>query len=46
MYPHLGKAKTWYAKSVKPIQTQFGAKPDPGLLFDGQSFTCEIHVDS
>jgi hypothetical protein len=35
MYPQLGKANTSYAKSVKPVQTQFGAKPDAGLLFDG-----------
>lgn len=35
MYPHLGKAGTEYAKSVKPQRAQFGALPDPGTLFDG-----------
>lgn len=35
MYPHLGKAGTEYAKSVKPQLAQHGAAPDPGILFDG-----------
>ena len=35
MYPHLGKAGTEYAKSVKPQRAQLGAPPDPGVLFDG-----------
>ena len=35
MYPHLGKAGSEYAKSVKPQRAQLGAPPDPGLLFDG-----------
>lgn len=35
MYPHLGKAGTAYAKSVKPIHPQKATPPDPGLLFDG-----------
>jgi len=34
MYPHLGKANTEYAKSVKPIHQQQAALPDPGVLFD------------
>ena len=35
MYPHLGRAGTEYAKSVKPQRAQLAAAPDPGLLFDG-----------
>ena len=35
MYPHLGRAGTEYAKSVKPQHAQLAAAPDPGLLFDG-----------
>jgi linoleate 10R-lipoxygenase len=35
MYPHLGKAYTAYAKSVKPVHIQPAAPPDAGLLFDG-----------
>ena len=35
MYPHLGKANTEYAKSVKPMHSQLAAPPDPGVLFDG-----------
>ena len=35
MYPHLGRAGTEYAKSVKPQRAQLGAAPDPGTLFDG-----------
>lgn len=39
MYPHLGRACTAYAKSVKPQRAQLGATPDPGTLFDGISQT-------
>jgi hypothetical protein len=35
MYPHLGKAFTAYAKSVKPVHPKMAAPPDPGVLFDG-----------
>ena len=34
MYPHIGKAGSPYAKSVRPVFAQYGAKPDPGVLFD------------
>jgi len=35
MYPHLGKAGTEYAKTVKPTYMEYAAMPDPSLLFDG-----------
>ncbi|KAK6536698.1 hypothetical protein TWF281_000918 [Arthrobotrys megalospora] len=34
LYPHLGKAGTPYARSVRPMKKMPGARPDPGLLFD------------
>ncbi|KAF2405392.1 fatty acid oxygenase [Trichodelitschia bisporula] len=34
MFPHLGAAKTPYARSVQPLTVQPGALPDPGLVFD------------
>ncbi|KAK6539104.1 hypothetical protein TWF694_010642 [Orbilia ellipsospora] len=34
LYPHLGKAGTPYARSVRPMQKMPGARPDPGLIFD------------
>ncbi|EWC46918.1 hypothetical protein DRE_03930 [Drechslerella stenobrocha 248] len=34
LYPHLGKAGTPYARSVRPMTKMPGARPDPGLLFD------------
>ncbi|KAL4904048.1 hypothetical protein BDW74DRAFT_155062 [Aspergillus multicolor] len=32
--PNLGKAGTQYAKSVSPLKSLHGVKPDAGLLFD------------
>ena len=32
--PSLGQANTPYAKSVRPLKSLHGVKPDPGLLFD------------
>ncbi|CAG9942858.1 unnamed protein product [Clonostachys rosea f. rosea IK726] len=34
MEPHLGKAGTPYAKTVRPQKRLHGVKPDAGLLFD------------
>jgi linoleate 8R-lipoxygenase / 9,12-octadecadienoate 8-hydroperoxide 8R-isomerase len=34
MYPHLGKAGTEYAKTVRPLHMPYAAMPDPGALFD------------
>lgn len=34
MYPHLGKAGSPYARSVKPMTKMPGALPDPYLVFD------------
>ncbi len=34
MFPHLGAANTPYARSVIPKTVQYGALPDPGLIFD------------
>ncbi|RPA72611.1 putative fatty acid oxygenase PpoA [Ascobolus immersus RN42] len=34
LYPHLGKAGTPYARSIKPLTPQPGALPDAGLIFD------------
>lgn len=34
LYPHLGKAGTPYARTIKPLTTQPGALPDAGLIFD------------
>ncbi|EPS42371.1 hypothetical protein H072_3669 [Dactylellina haptotyla CBS 200.50] len=34
LYPHLGKAGTPYARSVRPMKKMPGARPDPGLIFD------------
>ncbi|KAF3936797.1 hypothetical protein ABW19_dt0203465 [Dactylella cylindrospora] len=34
MYPHLGKAGTPYARSVRPMKKMPGARPDPSLIFD------------
>ena len=34
MYPHIGKAGTPYAKTVRTGVPLQGAKPDPGVLFD------------
>jgi hypothetical protein len=37
LYPHIGKAGTPYAKSVKSTRIQAAVQPDPGRLFDGAS---------
>jgi hypothetical protein len=42
MYPHLGKANTAYAKSVKPQLALYAAPPDAGVLFDGRPFALLI----
>lgn len=34
IFPMLGAANTPYARSVKPLISQPGALPDPGLIFD------------
>jgi hypothetical protein len=34
MYPHLGKAGSYYARTVSPKTLQPGVQPDPGLIFD------------
>ncbi|KAK4460577.1 Psi-producing oxygenase A [Cladorrhinum samala] len=34
LHPHLGRAGTPYAKSVRGVKRLQGVKPDPGLLFD------------
>ncbi|KAK4169880.1 heme peroxidase [Cladorrhinum sp. PSN259] len=34
LHPHLGRAGTPYAKTVRPVKRLQGVKPDPGLLFD------------
>ncbi|KAF3902542.1 hypothetical protein ABW21_db0205477 [Orbilia brochopaga] len=34
LYPHLGKAGTPYARSVRPMKKMPGARPDPNLIFD------------
>ncbi|KAK6355021.1 hypothetical protein TWF696_004148 [Orbilia brochopaga] len=34
LYPHLGKAGTPYARSVRPMKMMPGARPDPNLIFD------------
>ncbi|KAI9724613.1 MAG: hypothetical protein M1828_003636 [Chrysothrix sp. TS-e1954] len=34
LYPHIGKANSPYARTVRPMQVQPGALPDPGLVFD------------
>ena len=34
MYPHLGKAGSYYARTVTPQTLQPGVLPDPGLIFD------------
>ena len=34
MYPNLGKAGSYYARTVTPQTLQLGVKPDPGLIFD------------
>ncbi len=34
MYPNLGKAGSYYARTVTPETLQLGVQPDPGLIFD------------
>jgi hypothetical protein len=34
MYPHLGKAGSYYARTVTPKTQQPGVLPDPGVIFD------------
>ena len=34
MYPHLGAAGSYYARTVKPQTLQPGVLPDPGVIFD------------
>ncbi|EXJ55141.1 hypothetical protein A1O7_08066 [Cladophialophora yegresii CBS 114405] len=34
MYPHLGKAGSYYARTVTPQTLQPGVLPDPGVIFD------------
>ncbi|RMZ89577.1 hypothetical protein DV736_g3200, partial [Chaetothyriales sp. CBS 134916] len=34
MYPHLGKAGSYYARTVNPQTLQLGVLPDPGVVFD------------
>ncbi|KAK3988374.1 heme peroxidase [Cladorrhinum sp. PSN332] len=34
LHPHLGRAGTPYAKTVRSVKRLQGVKPDPGLLFD------------
>jgi hypothetical protein len=34
MYPHLGQAGSFYARTVTPQTLQPGVLPDPGLIFD------------
>ncbi|RMZ75993.1 hypothetical protein DV738_g5153, partial [Chaetothyriales sp. CBS 135597] len=34
MYPHLGKAGSYYARTIAPQTLQLGVLPDPGLVFD------------
>jgi hypothetical protein len=34
MYPHLGKAGSYYARTVTPKTLQTGVLPDPGVIFD------------
>ncbi|KAF3921896.1 hypothetical protein ABW20_dc0100712 [Dactylellina cionopaga] len=34
LYPHLGKAGTPYARSVRPMKKMPGARPDPAFIFD------------
>lgn len=34
LHPHLGRAGTPYAKTVRGVKRLQGVKPDPGLLFD------------
>ena len=36
LYPHVGKANTPYAKSVKSVHIGPANLPDPGILFDGE----------
>lgn len=34
-WPEIGKAGSYYARSVQPKLIQPVSRPDPGLLFDG-----------
>jgi len=34
MYPHLGKANSFYARTVAPQTLKPGVLPDPGVIFD------------
>src|ERR1700744_1296013 len=34
MYPHLGKAGSYYARTVTPQTLKPGVLPDPGVIFD------------
>lgn len=42
MYPDLGKAGSFYARSVVPQRPLQAPLPDPATIFDGLSKLCNI----
>jgi hypothetical protein len=44
MYPDLGKAGSFYARSVVPQQPHLAPLPDPATIFDGLNHQFYLYV--